>query len=564
MLNELMVLITGDAAPLVAATDTASASLKTMGGSATTAAEETDAAGAAAAEGAGGFNLLSGSLIKSLAPLAALFAGYEGVKAIISTGKQEIDQWNSANAQLTNTLNNTHDAIGLNVEQIDKMAEATSKNTDITSAMNLTIAQQFVPLQGMTKEELPKMITLTDNVATKMALLRGQAVPSLQSVELAAKGLAKGLQDPAQGVNALARAGITLTAAQQDTIKSLDKQGQTALATQMLMTDFTDYTNGAASAALNTYQGQVENVKKTVDEFAGSLVGGGEQALQALAHAAIGLLPAIESIGRQIGQFLKPAFDDLVKAVRDNLIPTIEQNKALFEALAQGFGFVAKVILISIVVSIDLLIKYITALIDVWAWLINAGGQVVKFFFNLGVAIETAILTVQNIIQTALNWGKLLYNAGKDLVEGLVNGIKDAAGGAVHAVENLGGDVLNGLKNKLGIHSPSTVFAELGQNLGAGLVQGIQQSQDDVRAATGTLAQAAMGGMGAPGALPQGDVGLPGFAGQQSGYGNTSIYVSGNIELTTKDAVDEFFAMQGRNVELATMGITTLTPAGAH
>lgn len=62
---------------------------------------------------------------------------------------------------------------------------------------------------------------------------------------------------------------------------------------------------------------------------------------------------------------------------------------------------------------------------------------------------------------------------GKALADGLFNGIKNAWNGLIDGVKNLCSNFVNGVKNFFGIHSPSTVFADMGENITAGLEGGI-------------------------------------------------------------------------------------------
>lgn len=93
--------------------------------------------------------------------------------------------------------------------------------------------------------------------------------------------------------------------------------------------------------------------------------------------------------------------------------------------------------------------------------------QVVSFFQGLGGIVLGAIG----------GFGSMLYNVGRDMISGLINGIKSMVGAAGNAVKGIGSDAVSGIKNLLGIHSPSTVFAEIGQNMGTGLIQGLQGIQ---------------------------------------------------------------------------------------
>lgn len=66
---------------------------------------------------------------------------------------------------------------------------------------------------------------------------------------------------------------------------------------------------------------------------------------------------------------------------------------------------------------------------------------------------------------------------GSMMMQGLINGIKNAAGSVKDAVVGAADDSINYFKEKLGIHSPSRVFAELGGFTMAGLAQGLTKNQ---------------------------------------------------------------------------------------
>jgi hypothetical protein len=93
--------------------------------------------------------------------------------------------------------------------------------------------------------------------------------------------------------------------------------------------------------------------------------------------------------------------------------------------------------------------------------------------------------------------GRML-DIGQQIVSGLIDGIKSRLSAARDAVVGLGESVRDGLKNLLGIRSPSRVFAELGGFLGDGLSHGMRASLGVVKAAAGAMAGAAMVALSPP------------------------------------------------------------------
>lgn len=78
---------------------------------------------------------------------------------------------------------------------------------------------------------------------------------------------------------------------------------------------------------------------------------------------------------------------------------------------------------------------------------------------------------------------------GGMLLDGLVNGIKNKLGAVKEAITGAGDATIGWFKEKLGIHSPSRVFAELGGFTMAGLEQGLLGGQGGPLGAFTTLAK---------------------------------------------------------------------------
>lgn len=78
---------------------------------------------------------------------------------------------------------------------------------------------------------------------------------------------------------------------------------------------------------------------------------------------------------------------------------------------------------------------------------------------------------------------------GRNMLQGLVNGITSALGAVKAAITGAGESAVGWFKEKLGIHSPSRVFASLGGFTMAGLAQGIEGGQGGALGAVMTVAK---------------------------------------------------------------------------
>lgn len=99
---------------------------------------------------------------------------------------------------------------------------------------------------------------------------------------------------------------------------------------------------------------------------------------------------------------------------------------------------------------------------------------------------------------------------GTQMMQGLVDGITGAMGRAKDAVMSVGDNVVGWFKDKLGIHSPSRVFAELGGFTMAGLAQGLQAGAGGPLAAIARTGRAlvAATGVGLAGVVTAGQGGI--------------------------------------------------------
>lgn len=85
---------------------------------------------------------------------------------------------------------------------------------------------------------------------------------------------------------------------------------------------------------------------------------------------------------------------------------------------------------------------------------------------------------LSNLVNTLASIPGRMVSIGSQIVHGIISGITGSIGKVGSAI--LGGvkDAISGVKNFLGIHSPSRLFRDqIGRNIGLGLAQGISNSQ---------------------------------------------------------------------------------------
>lgn len=189
----------------------------------------------------------------------------------------------------------------------------------------------------------------------------------------------------------------------------------------------------------------------------------------------------------------------------------------------------------------------------VFSWISNNWPLLLEAItspFKLAVSFVAGHLTeIKNAITGFVpDAGHWLYNAGKSIIDGLINGIKDKATEAADAVKNVGKDLINAARSALDWHSPSKVFIEAGQSIGQGLAVGIKQSSDMALAAMETLGNNVISPT-----LSIGQDNGGAAVGNNTTYGNTTVQIG---TINDKSDADYILRRIDRNQENVSRGIS--------
>lgn len=119
---------------------------------------------------------------------------------------------------------------------------------------------------------------------------------------------------------------------------------------------------------------------------------------------------------------------------------------------------------------------------------IGPHGLLIAAVVAAGAVVITLLVKnwdkVKNFFGRALDWLRNLFSkfveVGKNLVKGLWEGITGAAKAVGDGIKNLCTGLVNGVKSFFGIHSPSTVMAQLGEYMSLGFANGIADSGNAV------------------------------------------------------------------------------------
>ena len=194
------------------------------------------------------------------------------------------------------------------------------------------------------------------------------------------------------------------------------------------------------------------------------------------------LVEALPTIITKIMEAIPKIIDGIIKAVLGAIPQIIQAGIQLLVAL---IGALPEIIVTIVNAIPDIIGGIIDTLIDNIPLIIEAGVQLfVALIENLPTIIIEIVKAIPQIIEGIVEAiGSLAYKlveAGGNLLKGLWESIKNAASWLWDKIKGWASSLVDGILGFFGIHSPSTVFAGIGENMGLGLGIGFIDAMDDV------------------------------------------------------------------------------------
>lgn len=397
----------------------------------------------AANQGAGSMSRFSDRTQKA-AKIGLAAAGAFGVALVgsLKAGVEGLLEGEEAEAKLSDALSRAPKVIMRQSDAIKANAEEIQKRTKFAYEDALAASTQLAAQDGV-------------NAAIKAGVTDAK---SLQTVALdlatvmkvdaagGAKLLGKALAAPEKASAVLRKAGINLTAAQQDQIKAWVKSGDTAKAQGFILDQLKKKTEGAADAAGNTMAGKVERAQNAFGEMQESLAAG-----------LIPVLGTLTDVGLKVSGWLQdnPGKVKVAVVVLGGLAVVIGVVSAAIKAwtaitkIATGvqaaFNFVMSANPIALVTI---------AIVAVGAALVVAYQKSETFrkvvdaaFTGLKTVVVTVLQTMSDLILGF--WGMIIDGAAKAFgwIPGLGGKLKSAQKG-FHAFRDDVNSTLAGIKDK--------------------------------------------------------------------------------------------------------------------
>lgn len=231
--------------------------------------------------------------------------------------------------------------------------------------------------------------------------------------------------------------------------------------------------------------------------FIGALMTGLLSALPDLTGTAIELVGALLlGIADQLPGIMTAAMSALLGIV--DKITSPESITLLIQAAMQLMLALARGLIAAIPQLIDAVPGIITNLVEsFYAMLpeiIGVGIEIVialasGLVSNAGHIIAAVPRLVETIVRGFLAAVKSYWDIGKSIVDGIRQGIVEQWQRLKSDVSNLFTGLVSWIKNLLGIHSPSRVFADIGQNMAAGIGDGWASTIGDINRQIGESLQ---------------------------------------------------------------------------
>lgn len=303
------------------------------------------------------------------------------------------------------------------------------------------------------------------------------------------------------------------------------------------VTFITEFAKGFAKASSQVVKSGVTIVKNVLK--------GIQQVIPEFVQTGVTFITELlKGIEKTVPQLMKTAtkiIKEFLKTIRDTVPDIIETGFQILQSLLDG---IAKHMKDIVTTAADIVTEFIDGIAEKLPQIIDSGMNLMISFieglakgidengdravdavFNLFESIVKLIIkTIGKLPGKLLEWGKKaikglidgfkafkkniwptikdiidgiidrikhlpgdLLQAGKDAIEGFIKGFKDKINSVKEAAMDIGKTAVDGVKDFLGIHSPSRVLAEVGRNTVAGYVKGLMERQHDVLVASKNL-----------------------------------------------------------------------------
>jgi hypothetical protein len=493
--------------------------LEKVGDESEDAGEKAKKSGADAEKGGDGWDKFGG-VLKGVAAAAGAVAVAAGAAAV-KIGKEVV----AAFGELEQNLGGSEAVFGEYAESIQKTGEDAYKNLGVSQSEYLATANKMGALFQGSGIEQQKSLELTEKAmqrAADMASVMGIDMQvALDSVAGAAKGNFTMMDNLGVAMNATNIEAYALAKGLDFTWNKATQAEKAEMAMQMFFESTQQYAGNFAKESTQTITGSIGMLKAALGSFTAGL-GNANADMTKLTGNIVDAFKAVVAnvmpIIQNLTAALPAAFAAMMPALQAMLPELLSVVAGLFQ---QVLEMLLEILPELIPIAVNAILTIVDTLIDNIDMLIDAAIEIIVALANglvsalprltekvpeiiikivetlannlpmiIGAALDIIIALASGLIQAIPELLKAvpeiivaivkgfgsamgaIINIGEDIVKGVWEGIKSMATWIKDKVSGFFSGIVDGVKGFLGIKSPSRVFAEIGENMAAGLGKG--------------------------------------------------------------------------------------------
>ena len=401
--------------------------------------------------------------------------------AIVALGKIGLE-YNSQMEQYTTnftTMLGSQEAAVKKVEELKKFAASTPLSMD-----DLAKGTQTLLAFGVESENSTKILRQLGDIALGDADKMQRLSTAFGKATAAGKVTGDTVQQMIDaGWNPLIQISKAAGETMEETQKRMSAGAVSVEELQAAMEAVTSGTGqfaGGMEAASHTTQGLIstlqDNARALVGEvfmpisdgLLGEVLPGAIEAISSLTTAfrENGISGMIESVGDIIGS----AIGEFTNALPQFFSTAVEIVKSLVTGIKDNLPQIAEGAVTTVETLADGIIDMLPDIIETGMKLIVAlANSLITHLPQLIVKIPEIILAIVKGFSDGM---PNIIEIGKNIVKGIWDGIKSLWNWLANNVSSFFGSLVSGVKNMLGIHYPSRVFAGIGENMALGLGEG--------------------------------------------------------------------------------------------
>lgn len=279
---------------------------------------------------------------RSLGPaLAGTFVGAAvgaGVGSFFRTGLSEVKDYQAGLAQARQVILTTGGAAGVSAGHVETLAAAIehySGQTDDSIVKSENLLLTFTNIRNSAGKNNDIFDQATKLTADMAKVFGGDASAS-------AIQLGKALNDPTKGITALTRVGVSFSAGQKATIKSLQDSGNVAGAQKVILAELQKEVGGSAAAYGKTLPGQLDRAKRAFEGVAQTVLTAMLPVLtRTLSFVTTTVLPAFGRLSDFLQKNVGPALAHVGAFITAHVLPAFQKAAAFIGGqAAAAFKFI--------------------------------------------------------------------------------------------------------------------------------------------------------------------------------------------------------------------------------